>query len=211
MALYENGQLTKPIGSAVQMETLPEPEPKLFGETDGDYATRVLAPWGARTRTITFQLPLSNEALSPLTVKETTVALAYSATAADIQAALEALASIAPGDIDVQGSGRKFTYAFGGAYANRRVELMFSTHAAIGKRFFESIVEGVSVAGQAAVREEYTNSRLGVTDADFTNATQEPAYDIGDPRRYNEDGTIKDSQRTDTIGTGDGTTTYRRR
>jgi hypothetical protein len=179
----------KPIGSAVQVETLPEVyPPKGFTETDGAYAARVVT-WGARTRTITFVV---NDG-TLMGTRQTTTALPFTATAADIETALVALGAIAAGDISVSGSGRKFTYAFGGAYANRAVRQMYSTlDGQEGKRVYFDVVQvGVSEAGQQAIKREVTDNALGIEPEDFINENVEQPYDIGDPRRYNPDGSPK--------------------
>jgi hypothetical protein len=58
---------------------------------------------------------------------QVTADLSYIATAADVQAALEALSNIAPGDVTVTGNpGGPYTVAFGGAWANKDVPLLTS-------------------------------------------------------------------------------------
>lgn len=52
---------------------------------------------------------------------ETTAAIAYNATPATVQAALEALSNVAPGDIVVGGSAGAWTLTFGGRYADQNV------------------------------------------------------------------------------------------
>ncbi len=186
MAIFENGTLTKPVGSAVQVEALPEVNPpKGFTETDGAYATR-LAAWGARTRTITFTIDDG----SLLGVKQTTAALAFTATAAAIEAALVALGAIADGDVMVNGASRKFTYSFGGAYANKPVKVMYSTlDGVVGKtNYFEVIQDGASEASQQAAKQAMTEFRLGITREDYANENRAKPADIGDPARYNADG-----------------------
>lgn len=60
---------------------------------------------------------------------QTTAAILVAATAADIQAALEALSNIAPGDVTVTGTAGTgpFTVTFGGALADTNVAQMTST------------------------------------------------------------------------------------
>lgn len=58
---------------------------------------------------------------------QTTAAIAYNATAAAVQSALEALSNIAPGDVTVTGGpgpGTPYDVAFGGAYAGTDVTQM---------------------------------------------------------------------------------------
>lgn len=54
---------------------------------------------------------------------QVTAPIAYNANAAAIQAALEALPNVAPGDVVVAGAG-PYTYTFGGAYAGNDVPLL---------------------------------------------------------------------------------------
>ncbi|SHL53050.1 hypothetical protein SAMN05443637_13513 [Pseudonocardia thermophila] len=56
---------------------------------------------------------------------ETTASIPYNANAADIQAALEALSNIHPGDVTVSGSG-PFTIEFGGFLANRNLPMIIA-------------------------------------------------------------------------------------
>lgn len=59
---------------------------------------------------------------------QTTASIAAAATAADVQAALEALSNIAPGDVTVTGSpGGVYTVTFGGTLADTNVAQMTST------------------------------------------------------------------------------------
>ena len=193
MALVENGTLTKPIGSAVQVETLPEVyPPRGFLEDDATWAARVAA-WGARTRTITF---VTDDG-TLMGVRETTAPIAFNATAADIETALLAGTVLAAGDVEVTGSGKRFTYSFSGAYANRPIRLMYNTLDGVdGKNtYFEMIQEGVSQAGQQAVKQAITEDALGFNITDLANENAPQQYDIGDARRYNADGTPKRSQR----------------
>lgn len=61
-----------------------------------------------------------------------TTAIAYNATAAAVQSALEALANLAPGDVTVTGTAPTFTVTFGGAYAAQNVVTLVATHALTG-------------------------------------------------------------------------------
>jgi hypothetical protein len=63
---------------------------------------------------------------------ETTAGIAYNATAAAVQTALEALPSIAPGDVTVTGSaGGPWTITFGGNYAGQNVATMTASGAGL--------------------------------------------------------------------------------
>lgn len=52
---------------------------------------------------------------------QTTAPIAFNASAATVQTALEALSNIAPGDVTVSGSNGNFTFKFAGAYATGTV------------------------------------------------------------------------------------------
>lgn len=54
---------------------------------------------------------------------QVTAAIAYNANAATIQAALEALSNVAPGDIVVSGAG-PYVYTFGGQFVDRDIPLI---------------------------------------------------------------------------------------
>lgn len=69
------------------------------------------------TRTLTVKNPVTG-------VSRTTPALAFGASAATIQAALEALDNVAPGDITVGTSSANRTYAFAGEYAGQDIDLI---------------------------------------------------------------------------------------
>jgi len=62
---------------------------------------------------------------------QVTTALAYNANAAAIQAALEALSNVAPGDVTVTGTG-PYVYTWGGALANAQVVLTVQTGSLTG-------------------------------------------------------------------------------
>src|ERR1044072_9313374 len=66
---------------------------------------------------------------------ETTAAIAYNATAAAVEAALEALPSLAAADVTVTagpGPGTAWVVAFGGAYAGQNVAQMTATGSLTG-------------------------------------------------------------------------------
>lgn len=133
MALFQNGtELDKPLGSEIQMETLPELSPprhdvdldgNIVREDDAAWVIRQ-AIWATRTRTIT--LVIDDGSL--LGLKYKTSALSFNATPAAIEAAILAVAStpLVAGDIKVTGSGRKFFYEFSGAFANKAMKRMYS-------------------------------------------------------------------------------------
>jgi hypothetical protein len=196
MALFENGNAPdKPIGSEVQVETLPAIFPaQQIGEDDATYAARVAA-WGARTRTITYT--------SPAGVKQTTGAIAFNATAATIETAMVAL--LGAGNINVSGAGNKFTYSFSGALANTGMPRMYSTEVANGiTNYFETLVKGYSVAVQESIRQQNTTdalSAIGINGGTLDGALQPKPKDIGDPARYAGGGRQYEETITATGGT----------
>ena len=64
---------------------------------------------------------------------QTTAALPYNATAAQVQTALEALSNIAPGDVTVTGvAGGPWTLTYGGQYLGENVAAVTTTEAFTG-------------------------------------------------------------------------------
>lgn len=180
MPIFQNGsQPSKPIGSEVQQETVPN------GLT-------------GLTRTITF---VADDG-SLLGAPETSGVIAAGADAATIQAALEAMTAFAPGDIAVEGSGQIFTYSFGGALANKGFKRMYATYSNGQKVYFETVVAGVSLAAQEAIRQEFTRNALGGAGTLVNSAAPTPR-DIGDPLRYDGKGRVY----TETLNATGGTRT----
>jgi hypothetical protein len=184
MPLFQNGTATdKPIGSEVQVETLPEIyPPRGVAETDTAWNARV-ATWNARTRTITYIVDDG----SLLGVKQTTAPIAFNATAATIQTAMTGLAGIGAGNMVVAGSGRTFEYAFSGTLANKAFKRMFHRITDSGiVSYFETVVAGVSQAMQQAIKQDATGRALApIAGAnDLTNMNAATPKDIGDPARY---------------------------
>lgn len=180
MALFQQGTAPdKPIGSEVQVETLPEIyPPRGVSESQAAYDARVTA-WGARTRTITF--------ITPAGLRQTTAALAFSSTAAAIQTAMEGLAGIGAGNIKVAGAGRTFEFAFSGTLSNTAFKRMFHKITDSGiVSYFETVVAGVSQAFQQAVKEDITRNAIeNLVGAGTLASSGAPApKDIGDPARY---------------------------
>ncbi len=161
MPVFQNGsQPSKPIGSEVQQEMIPE---ALIGSA----------------RTITF---VADDG-SLLGVKEVSGSIAAGASADTIQTALEAMVAFAPGDIKVSGSGRSFTYSFSGTMANKGFKQMYATYPNGQKVYFQTIVLGVSAAAQKLIKEEFTRAQLGGAGT-LTGSGEDTPRDIGDPLRY---------------------------
>jgi hypothetical protein len=170
-----NAGLEKPFGSEVQLETLPELYPPrhyaagngaIILEDDAAYAIRE-ATWAAKTRTITVDFGADGGVVG---LKETTTPLAYNATPATIQAALEAMAGLAPGDILVSGAGRYFEYAFSGAFANKGMKRMYSSHGSINQVQTES-----NTATGGSRTYTFKGVTTGPLNFDATNATVQTA------------------------------------
>ncbi|MFI0156221.1 hypothetical protein [Streptomyces lydicus] len=81
---------------------------------------------------------------------QTTSAIAYNATAATVQAALEALSNVAPGDVTVTGNaGGPYTVVFGGAYLSDDVAQMTASGSFTGGSS-PAVAVTTSTAGGAA-------------------------------------------------------------
>jgi hypothetical protein len=77
---------------------------------------------------------------------QTTAAIAYNATAAQVQTALEALSNVNPGDVTVTGNaGGPYTVTFGGQYLGDNVTQMTATASLTG-----GTTPGVTVATTTA-------------------------------------------------------------
>lgn len=80
---------------------------------------------------------------------ETTAAIAYNANAAAVQAALEALSNVEPGDIVVSGTNPAFTLTFGGQYTGQNVPALTSTPSLTGGSS-PSVTHATTTAGGSA-------------------------------------------------------------
>ncbi len=114
---------------------------------------------------------------------QTTSALAYNANAAAIQAALEALPNVNPGDITVAGTG-PYTFTFGSAYANRNVPQITATGSftggtapAITTSTTTPGVQGENVIGYQAPAVNVDATPNGVSIEVWTHAIRDNAYD----------------------------------
>jgi hypothetical protein len=87
---------------------------------------------------------------------QTTAAIAYNASAAVVQAALEALSNIAPGDVAVTGNaGGPYTVVFAGAYLSDDVAQMTATSSLTGGTS-PAVTVTTSTAGGAATASDGT-------------------------------------------------------
>ncbi|WP_228981256.1 hypothetical protein [Streptomyces sp. DH12] len=82
---------------------------------------------------------------------QTTAAIAYNATAAAVQTALEALSNVAPGDITVTGNaGGPWTLTFGGQYLGEDVAQVTTTEAFTGGTSPDITIATTTAGGTAA-------------------------------------------------------------
>jgi hypothetical protein len=83
---------------------------------------------------------------------ETTAAIAYNATAAAVQTALEGLSNLAPGDVTVTGAaGGPYTITFGGARAGADVPQMTASGAGLTGGTSPAVGVATTTAGGATV------------------------------------------------------------
>ena len=83
-------------------------------------------------QTITFGGTVSGGTFTITLDGETTAAIAYNATTAAVQAALEGLSNLAPGDVTVTGSAGAYVLTYGGASAGRDVPAVTYTSSLTG-------------------------------------------------------------------------------
>lgn len=79
---------------------------------------------------------------------ETTAAITFGATAAQVQTALEALSNVEPGDIIVSGASPAYTLTFGGQYTGENVPQLTSTSSLTGGT--PTITHATTTAGGSA-------------------------------------------------------------
>lgn len=93
---------------------------------------------------------------------QTTAAIAYNATAAAVQSALEALSNIAPGDVTVTGSaGGPYTVTFGGAQLGEDVAQMTASGAGLTGGTSPAVSISTTTAGGAASASDGTEVLAG--------------------------------------------------
>ncbi|MEU1078154.1 MULTISPECIES: hypothetical protein [unclassified Streptomyces] len=92
---------------------------------------------------------------------QTTAAIAYNATAAAVQAALEALSNVTPGDIVVTGNaGGPYTLTFGGQYLGDNVASVTATASLTGGTT-PGVTMATSTAGGTATASDGTQKFAG--------------------------------------------------
>ncbi|MFE9812419.1 hypothetical protein [Streptomyces sp. NPDC005548] len=93
---------------------------------------------------------------------QTTGGIAYNASAAVVQAALEALSNIAPGDVTVTGNaGGPYTVVFGGAYLSDDVSQMTASGASLTGGSSPTVTVTTNTAGGAAGASDGTQVLAG--------------------------------------------------
>ncbi|MFD3516345.1 hypothetical protein [Streptomyces sp. NPDC058657] len=105
---------------------------------------------------------------------QTTAAIPYNATAAQVKAALEALSNIAPGDVTVTGGphpGTAMSVAFAGAYLGEDVAAMTASGASLTGGSTPGVTIGTSTAGGAATASDGTQIFAGLLGTESMFAT----------------------------------------
>lgn len=88
-------------------------------------ASGLYAPYAGRTSEIqTITISATGGTFTVTFEGQTTAAIAYNATAATVQAAMEALSNIQPGDVTVSLAGSVYTFLFGQKFAGENVTAM---------------------------------------------------------------------------------------
>lgn len=97
---------------------------------------------------------------------QTTAAIAYNATAAAVQSALEALSNVNPGDIKVTGNaGGPYTLTFGGQYLGDNVASITATASLTGGTT-PGVTMATTTAGGTATASDGTQKFRGFLDAE---------------------------------------------
>lgn len=135
---------------------------------------------------------------------ESTPSLPYNASAATIQAALLELAALDEEDVVVSGSFPTFTYTFGGNYAASEVDpiivnptLLTGNASSLAKTKDGGLDAHVKEVVEEALKRQVTKeamgsfAKVGNGPNDLEMALMPKPADIGDPDRYNEDGSPK--------------------
>lgn len=136
-------------------------------------ATGLYAPYAGptnETQTVTVTGSPTGGTFTLTFSGQTTAAIAYNATAATVQSALEALSNIAPGDVTVTGAaGGPYTVVFGGAYLSDDVTQMTATASLTGGTT-PGVTVATTTAGGAATASDGTQILAGfLVDGIFFN------------------------------------------
>lgn len=127
-------------------------------------ASGLYAPYGgptSETQTVTISGAPTGGTFTLTFSGQTTAAIAYNASAATVQAALEALSNIAPGDVTVTGvAGGPYTVVFGGAYLSDDVTQMTATASLTGGTT-PAVAVTTTTAGGAATASDGTQILTG--------------------------------------------------
>lgn len=116
-------------------------------------ATKRHGPYGGTTdevQTVTITGAPTGGTFTLTYSGQTTAAIAYNATAATVQSALEALSNIAPGDVVVTGSaGGPWTVTFAGTLADTNVAQLTSSGAGLTGGTSPAVAHATTTAGGA--------------------------------------------------------------
>lgn len=110
-------------------------------------ATELYAPYAGTTDEVqTITIDATGGTYTLTYSGQTTAAIDWDATAAEVQSALEALSNIAPGDVTVTGdAGGPYTVTFGGTLSDTNVAQLTSTDSLTGGA--GTVTHGTSTAG----------------------------------------------------------------
>lgn len=183
---YDNGANTpvtsaiEPIGETIiqlsAMDTLvPDPADGggvtvKFGSDDTEYAVtaRTAGVGTNEVQTIEIDDGVSGGTFTLTYSGQTTGALAYSASAATVEAALEALNNVGLGGVTVTGASPKWTVTFTGTLASTDVALLIGDGALLTGGEFTDVDVVETVAGVDPVNEVQTIDRGAATGGSFT-------------------------------------------
>jgi len=129
-------------------------------------ASGLYAPYAAATnevQTVTITGSPTGGTFTLTWNSQTTAGIAYNATAATVQSALEALSNIAPGDVTVTGSaGGPYTITFGGAYLGDDVAQMTASGAGLTGGSSPSVSVATTTGGGSATATDGTQVFAGL-------------------------------------------------
>lgn len=101
---------------------------------------------------------------------ETTAAIAFDATAAAVQAALEALSNVNPGDVIVTGTNPAFTITFAGRFSASNVPTIVATASLTGGTA-PGVTIATTVAGAAGLLDGFTAQSIELLREDGSLST----------------------------------------
>lgn len=129
-------------------------------------ASKLYAPYAAATNEVQTATVTGAPTGGTFTLtwnSQTTTAIAYNATAATVQAALEALSNIDVGDVTVTGAaGGPYTVTFGGQYLGDNVAAMTASGASLTGGTSPGVTIATATAGGAATGTDGTQIFKGL-------------------------------------------------